>query len=170
MPKIDCACYTSVYQPIFTSHCLPFTHTILLTDTIGEATYWHWRNIDVLCPTFSWFLSSCSFPLYWPSQTPFQAVLLPSMWAESIRKHLVRYSHPTNLGILDPECHCVVLYPCQHLPHNRLCCDLDYPIRLSSEDNFRCLKYFHACCIHRFQYEYCRFCWVSGHLIFVFVL
>jgi len=35
---IHCACYTSVYQPIVTSYCLPFAHNISLTETLGQAT------------------------------------------------------------------------------------------------------------------------------------
>jgi len=35
--KIHCACYTSIYEQIFTSY-LPFTNNISLTETLGQAT------------------------------------------------------------------------------------------------------------------------------------
>jgi len=34
--KIHCACYTSIYEQIFTSY-LPFAHNISLTETLGQA-------------------------------------------------------------------------------------------------------------------------------------
>jgi len=36
--KIHCTCYTSIYEPIFTSYFLPFAHNISLTETLGQAT------------------------------------------------------------------------------------------------------------------------------------
>jgi len=35
--KIHSACYTSVYQPIFTSYCSPFPHNISLIGSLGRA-------------------------------------------------------------------------------------------------------------------------------------
>jgi len=36
--KINWACCTSVYQPIFRSYCSPFAHNISLTETLSQAT------------------------------------------------------------------------------------------------------------------------------------
>jgi hypothetical protein len=35
---LHCACYTSVYRPIFTSCCIPFAHNISLTKTLSQNT------------------------------------------------------------------------------------------------------------------------------------
>jgi len=35
--KIHCACYASIYEPIFTSYFLPFAHNTSLTETPGQA-------------------------------------------------------------------------------------------------------------------------------------
>jgi hypothetical protein len=36
--QLHCACYTSGYQPIFTSCGSPFPHNISLTQTLGQDT------------------------------------------------------------------------------------------------------------------------------------
>jgi hypothetical protein len=36
--KIHCTCYTSIYEPIFTSYILPFAHNKSLTETHIQAT------------------------------------------------------------------------------------------------------------------------------------
>jgi len=43
--KNHCACYSSVYQLIFTTHCSPFTHKISLNESLDQARYSSWWNI-----------------------------------------------------------------------------------------------------------------------------
>ena len=50
--KIHCSCYTSVYQPIFTTYFWPFAHNISRTKTRGQATCSSWVTINAFCSTF----------------------------------------------------------------------------------------------------------------------
>jgi len=74
--KLHCACYSSVCQPILTSYCSPFAHNISLTKSLVQDTSRGWWNIDAFYPTFFSLPCSSSFPLHWPSLTPFQPVHL----------------------------------------------------------------------------------------------
>jgi len=105
---IHFACYTCVYEPIFTCDDALFSRNISLCDILSQATYrpW-WKHIDPFCPTVSCFPFSSLFPLQWPSSTPCQTVSLTSALAKSIWEHLVRHWHPSALGFPDPWCPCL---------------------------------------------------------------
>ena len=168
--KVHCACYTSVYQTVFTSYCSPFAHNISLAKTHSQDTYRSWWNIDAFCPTFSSLPFSSSFWLHWLSSTAFQAASLTSMYAESILEHLVQCSHPAVLGIPDPWCSCLALYQIQHPLRNRLRCHLDHRSPHSGSANLQCLKCFEVSYPHHFRLDDSWFFGFGGHLIIEFGL
>jgi len=165
--KIHCACYTSIYEPIFTSYFLPFTHNTSVTQTLGQATY-SWWTIDAFCPTFSSLLYFSAFQLRWPSLPPSQPVSLTSMSAKPIRTHLAQRSHPAALGIADPRCHCSTLYRIHRSLHKPFHCHLEYPTRHFSLANHRCPKSFQLRYSRRFRLDDSWFSGFGGHLWFKF--
>jgi len=129
--KNHCACYPSIYKPIFTSYFSPFAHNISLTETLGQATY-SWWLIETVCPTFSSLLDFSAFHLHWQSATLLQPVSMTSVSAEPIWAHLAQCSHPAALGLPDPPCHCFAVYRIHRPLWNHLQCHLVYPSRDSS--------------------------------------
>jgi len=169
-PKIYCTCYTSVYQQIFTSSCWSFAHNTALTETLGQAPSRSWWNIDTFCSTISSLPYSFSFLLHWPSSIAFQPVSLTSMFAKSIREHLVWHSHHTALGIPVLGCHSLGIDQIQRLPCNRYWCQLDYPSHYSSLPNHCYAKCFQVHYPHHFRLDDGWLFWISRHWIFEFDL
>jgi len=76
----------------------------------------NWLTHSVLLCLFPHF---SSFPLHWPSSTPVQPFSSTSVFAKSIREHLVWHSNPATLGVPDPSCHSAGRYWIQCLPPSR---------------------------------------------------
>jgi len=168
---IHFACYTSVNEQIFTCKWSIFSHNISLSEILHQATTRTCcKPIDQFCPTFTQFPDSFSFPLQWLLSTCILPVALTSLLVGLIRRHMVRHSQSSALGLPEPWCSFLAQYQIHRLPPSHLRWHLDYPSHHDSHANCMCRKCFQVHGPHHIWLYDGQFIQFSAHLTLEFVL